>query len=167
MANKTLTGAHSLTPESEWGGEGIERVKVRKFVDEDKDSLIGKAKATFTRKTEQGVHSPCLTDGQPHVQQSPGNIPLSFSSPSFIYWPMYYMLWNITLVSGGQQSQLCALPPPCALPASSLVGQCERQKYPWLCALLSSNTPVLLILCTAHIHNFDSYQLLWRKAILS
>lgn len=85
MTNKTLTGTHSLIPKSEWGGERIERVKVWKFVGRDKDRLIGKAKPAFTSKTDQGINSPCLTDGQPGIQQFPGNASLSLSSPSFIY----------------------------------------------------------------------------------
>lgn len=79
MANKTLTGAHSFTPESEWGEERIE--KVRKFVGRDKDSLTGKAKDTFTSKTEPGIHSPCLTYGQ-QVFNSPQEIPCPSLPPA-------------------------------------------------------------------------------------
>lgn len=133
----------------------------------DKDRLIGKTKAAFTSKTEQGIHSLCLTDGQPGVQQSPGNAPLSFSSPSFIYWPMHHMLWNIPLVSRGPSCPCCVpshllecLQPPCWW--DSVRGRKVLDS-----ALLSSNTPVLSILCTAQIRNLHSYQLPWRKASLS
>ena len=39
-------------------GERLGRVKVRKLVGWDKDSLIGKAKAARTSKVKQGIHSP-------------------------------------------------------------------------------------------------------------
>ena len=42
------------------------------------------------------------------------------------------MAWNISLVSRGQLSWLCPLPPSCAPPAHSLVGWCEKQKRLWL-----------------------------------
>ena len=39
-------------------GERIRRVKMRKLVGCDKDSLIGKAKAAHVSKAKQGIHSP-------------------------------------------------------------------------------------------------------------
>ena len=83
-------------------GETIGRVKVRKLVGRDKDSLIGKAKGTRTSKAKQGIYSP-LPTGRPmlsHLQESraPPRVtvtwedrhhhsrrpPLPSSSPSFI-----------------------------------------------------------------------------------
>ena len=42
------------------------------------------------------------------------------------------MVWNIPLASLGQLSWLCPLPASCAPPASSLKGQYEKLKSPWL-----------------------------------
>lgn len=79
----------------------------------DKDRLIGKTKAAFTSKTEQGIHSLCLTDGQPGVQQSPGNV------PPVLLFPQLYILTNAPYAveypfgqQGSQLSLLCPLPPP-------------------------------------------------------
>ena len=53
-------------------GERIGRVKVRKLVGWDKDSLIGKAKATHTSKAKPGIHSSLPTSRQvfSHLQES-------------------------------------------------------------------------------------------------
>jgi len=53
-------------------GERIGRLKVRKLVGGDKDSLIGKAKAMCTSKAVQGIHS-LLSIGRQmfsHLQES-------------------------------------------------------------------------------------------------
>ena len=53
-------------------GERIGRVKVRKLMGWDKDSLIGKAKATHTSKAKQGIHSLLPVGRQvfSHLQES-------------------------------------------------------------------------------------------------
>ena len=84
-------------------GERIGRVKVRKLVGWDKDSFIGKAKATHTSKANQGIHSPLPMGRQvfSHLQESRApahvtvtwedkcchskNPPLPPSSPSFLW----------------------------------------------------------------------------------
>ena len=83
-------------------GERIGRVKVRKLVGWDKDSLIAKAKVVQASKAKQGIHSLLPTGGQvfSHLQESraPSRItvtwgdkchhsehpPLPSSYPSFI-----------------------------------------------------------------------------------
>ena len=115
-----------------WDGERIVRVKVRKLMGWDKDSLISKAKATHTSKAKQGIHSPLPISRQ--VQPSPGKqgsithnsylgrqmpsprtSPLPTSSLSFICWTWCHRVWNIPVVSWSQLSQLCPLPTSCAL----------------------------------------------------
>lgn len=44
-----------------------------------------------------------------------------------------YMVWNISLVSGGQLSPLCPLPAPWPPPAYSLWGAEQEQRRPWRC----------------------------------
>ena len=53
-------------------GERIRRAKVKKLVGQDKDSLIGKAKAAHTSKANQGIHSPLPIGRQAfsHLQES-------------------------------------------------------------------------------------------------
>ena len=53
-------------------GERIRRVKVRKLVGWDKDSLTGKAKAVHTRKAKQGICSllPIVRQVCSHLQES-------------------------------------------------------------------------------------------------
>lgn len=46
--------------------------------------------------------------------------------------------WDIPLARLDHLSLFCFLPVPCALPASSLVGQYKKLKHPWLCAALFS-----------------------------
>ena len=134
-------------------GERIGRVKVRKLVGWDKDSLKrGKAKAVHTSKAKPGIHSPLPMGRQvfSHLQESraPSRVmgswedkhhnskhpSLPSSSPSFIGWAWRHIAWNIPWVSWGQLSQLCPLPTPCAPPACSLVAWGEEQKSPWRCA---------------------------------
>jgi len=50
----------------------------------------------------------------------------------FIWWAWHRMLWNNSLVSGGQLPLLCPLLASCAPAAYSLVGWCEKQKRSWL-----------------------------------
>ena len=130
------------------GKEGrIRRVKMRKIMGWDKDSLTGKAKATHTSKAKQGIHSPLPTSRQVfrHLQESRApsciavtwedrrshsELPpsLSPSSPSFYCWAPSHAVWDIPFLSWGQLSQLCPLPTSCAPTACSLVGQSEKQK---------------------------------------
>ena len=97
-------------------GERIRRVKVRKLMGWDKDSLIGKAKAVRTSKAKQGIHLLLPTGRQvlSHLQGSraPSHVtvtwedkhqysecpPLPPPSPSFIHWVWYHMAQNIPLV---------------------------------------------------------------------
>ena len=53
-------------------GERIRRIKVRKLMGCDKDSLIGKAKATHSSKAKQGIHLPLPIGRQvfSHLQES-------------------------------------------------------------------------------------------------
>jgi len=53
-------------------GERIRRIKVRKLVGSDKDSLISKAKDAHACKAKQGIHSllPVSRQGFSHLQES-------------------------------------------------------------------------------------------------
>ena len=134
----TPTATHSV-PSPVWWAEN--RRKMRRHVGWDKDRLIGKAKAMFTNKAKQRIHSPLPIIGQvlTHLQGSrvllcilftwedkcyhPESVtPFLFLSPSFICWAQQHMVWNVPLVSWGQLSQLCLLSTPCAPPAYSLLG---------------------------------------------
>lgn len=112
------------------------RVKVRKLVDWNKDSLIGQVKAPCTSKAKGWIHPPLLMGRKEHspLQDSrapSGQVtwedkhhlfkypPLPTSSPSLIYWAWFHRAWTPLLVSWGQLSKLCPL--PCAPPACSLL----------------------------------------------
>ena len=129
-------------------GERIGRVKVRKLVGSDKDSLISKAKAAHGSKAKQGTHSLLPIGGQvfSHLQESraPSRItvtwadkrhhlehpPLPPSSPQLSMLSVTSYGMEYPLVSWGQLSRLCPLPTSCAPPAYSLVGWGEKQKRP-------------------------------------
>jgi len=70
-ATKHHTATRSLPPGG-MGGERIGRVKVRKLMNLDKDSLTGKAKAVHPNEAEQGIHSllPNGRQGFGHLQES-------------------------------------------------------------------------------------------------
>lgn len=61
---QTATKHHTATHCPPSGGWGVGRVEVGKLVGSDKDSLIGKVKATHISKVKQGIHSPVPTDKQ-------------------------------------------------------------------------------------------------------
>lgn len=69
-------------------------------------------------------------------------LPLSSSSPFFIYWAWchilrkgYEYMRSICWIRWGQPSQLRHLQDACVVPAahSSLAGWCEEQKKAWMC----------------------------------
>jgi len=126
-------------------GERIRRVKVRKLLGWDKDSLMGKTEAVQKSKAKQGIQVLLPISRQVlTIPRKAGlhraqhllwktnaitpNIPLS---PSFYWWAWHHMLWDIPLVSWGHLFQLGLLPISCAPPAYSLAGHCEKQKRPW------------------------------------
>jgi len=101
-------------PECE--GEDNWKGKVRKLVNSDEDSLIGKAKAVHASKTKLGTHSlpPIGRRMFSHLQESrdPSRIAVasedkrhhSKSPPSFFFPTALYAFhtaWNISLVSWG------------------------------------------------------------------
>lgn len=57
----------------------------------------------------------------------------SFTQLFILNTSTHHKVWNVPLVTWGQLSQLFPLPTPCAPPARSLVGWCERLERPWLC----------------------------------
>jgi len=128
------------------------RIKVQKLTGWDKDSLVGKAKATHTSEAKEGINSllPFSKKVFSHFQESkvPSHVTvtredkrhhskcpsLPSSSPSLHCWPWCHTLWDIPLVSCCQLSQLCPLPTSYAPPAYLLAGQCEKQRKLWGCA---------------------------------
>lgn len=127
--------------------ERIRRVKARKFVGWDKDSLIWKAKPMHPGWAKQGIHSVLPIGRQvfSHLQQSrvPSHMtvtwenkchhskhpPLPPPSPYFIDWAWCQMVWNVPFDQLG--SPLLAVSPP-ILPctpsflSSMAVGKAEK-----------------------------------------
>ena len=126
-------------------GERIRRVKIRKLVGWDKDSLVGKAKAARTSKAKQGIHSPLPIGRQvfSHLQEgwAPLHVTVTWEDkrhlsehPPFLLLPQLCMLSMTSYGMGYPFGQLrSALPASYAPPAYSLVGGCEMQKRPWRC----------------------------------
>ena len=161
---------HGLTPASSWAphscsltlpprmGERIIKVKVRKLMGWDKDSLIGKAKATQASKAKQGIHS-LTSHQQAGVQPSPGEQgsttcvmvtwedkrhQLWMSLPSFFFPQLYAehdVIWyGISLWSVGVSC-------PSSVPSQLLVppqparwwGGVRGRRRPWLCVSCSAS----------------------------
>ena len=115
-----------------WDGERTGRVKVRKLMGWDKDSLVGKAKAMHASKAKPEIRSLLAISRQlfSHRQESraPACLMVTWEDKchhskrpcvlssflSFTCWTWHHMVWNIPLVSWGQLSQLCPLPALCA-----------------------------------------------------
>lgn len=100
LGSSTVSQSPLLTP-PQWNGEKISKVKVRKLMGLDNDTLKAKIKVLHTSKTKQEIHLPRLTVRQvfSHSQASrapsgimvtwedechPNVPPLPSSSPSFI-----------------------------------------------------------------------------------
>lgn len=118
-------------------GKRNRKVKVRKLLGQDKDSLLSKAKAVCASKGKERVNSRLPINEQifSHFQESwdsscvmvtcedkrcnskhPLLLPLSLS---FYYWAWCNLAWNTPLVSWGQLSWLCSLLASCTFPAAS------------------------------------------------
>ena len=129
----------------------IRRLKVRKVVGWDKDSLIAKAKlhmqakqskefihylppagkrpATFLENMASS-HVAGTWEGKCHKHECQCH-PFLLLCPTFYCSTQCHMVWNIPLVSWDHLSWLCPLPVSCAAP--SLVRNCEKQKALTLC----------------------------------
>ena len=124
-----------------------ERIRKKKLVSWDKDSLIGQKGMKNNDNdnnnmtivilkelnyTKQVVHNVIahhlLTDAQ--LVPEPRSTPPS-QLPQCIYWAWCHMVWNIPLASLGQLSWLCPIPASRAPPAFLLAGH-KKLKNPWL-----------------------------------
>ena len=118
-------------------GERIRRVKVRKLIHWDKDSLIGKAKAVSTSKAKQEIDSPLPMGRQvfSHLQESraPSHVTVTWEEtnaitpnvpPSF-FFPQLYMLsmtsYGLEYPCGQLGSAVPAVSPPNFLCTPSLL----------------------------------------------
>ena len=162
-------------------GKTIRRVKLRKLVGWDRDSLIGKAKAICTSKAKEGINSllpitirqvfihfreswapSCIKvtwEDKSHNSERP---PLPSSSPSFVRWAWCHMAWNIPLVIWGQLSWAVS-PPSFLCTPSPLTGEAvrEAEKALALCKHSSAITKTSLCyqstLFPAEIQNIAPY----------
>lgn len=124
MSTQTHTVAHSLFP----GGmkENIGRVKVIKFVGWDRNTSVGKGKATHENKPNQGIRFPSW--GEAGIQPSQGKqdsirpngdlgwqMPSLWMSSSSFSFPQLYMLRMIPYGVGYPFSPLgSAVPAVCS-----------------------------------------------------
>lgn len=108
-----------------WMGDRIGNVNMKKSMIWHKYNLIGKAKATCASKAKQGIihhfprvfshfqdswDSPRVTatwEDKHRTSKRPSHLLLP---PSFYYWAQHHAVWNMALVSCGQQSWLHPLP---------------------------------------------------------
>lgn len=159
-----------LTPK--WDREKIRRVKMRNLVGWDKDSLLDKAKVAHVSKASQGLHPllPICRQVFSHVQESraPSHLssqgrqtPTLWMSPSLFLPPALFagdnIMWHGISSHGqlGSAAPLWSFPTSCA---SSLAGQCEKQKRSWILSLCSQH-------CSHHKTQTATCKLLWGKII--
>ena len=139
----------------------------------DKDSLLERVKAACKSKAKEGIRSLLPVSRQifSHVQESraPSRVMVTWevkhhnsewprllpSFPSFYWWACYHIVWNISLISWGQPSQLCPLPTSGASATCSLVECCKRQKRSWLC-VSSAQQQQKKSLCHQHYFHHKS-----------
>ena len=135
MATKHHTAAHSLSLSGM--GQRIRKVKVRKLVGWDKDSLIDKAKAKQHKQSKRR-NSFITSHQQAGVQPSPGKqgtithnsylgrqMPSLWTSPPSFFFPPLYMLsmtsYGMEYPSGQLGSAVPAVSPPNSLCTPSVL----------------------------------------------
>lgn len=144
---------HSLTPSHSvplgWE-EKTRRMRMRKLVCQDKESLIdaGKRKDTEVKERKLLTTSDRQTYTQLISKQWPPWKPKTPFYLSFYRWAHCYIVWSKPLASLGKLSWLCLHPVSCLSPAYyyGTMGKRERLGAVWVCFNNSWNTGVLATL---------------------